>query len=347
MTNMMPTLFKQTLVVLLLLLGRYTTVHAQVNLAKDLSFFVQKAPEFNKLLIDKGLNKYLQVDLVRMQPLKDKSGKYIGIDSTELELLLLLKTNDPDSALVMWQALKQGFDTPEDSLENFLYRTFVHQMEIPGVQGSVQIYIKNQDGFYSSTFYVWIWEDIDPILGRKVKSRYVNGTRAKSFEITVQPTPTKTSGKGKSSKIVKPKVKTAPQVFETIRKYAIDSILQQPRYRTDVCNDRIPHFEDSLRTANSFRFTLADLGQEVLKNQYRSFWERFWGYNSIAMERLSFQFEYYPIDKGFILKCVIEGKYGSGVFKPRTTGYMNMETDFDDFFEQYKNQLRQELQKRL
>jgi hypothetical protein len=266
-------------------------------------------------------------------------------------MFLVLRTTDPDSAVGIWRSLKKAFDSPDDSLENYLYRTFVHKMEIPGIQGNIQIYVRDHNGDISKCFHIYIWQDADEVLGARIKSEYnFAGCKAKSFEITVRPPTVKTAGKGKNTKISKPKVKTPNQAFEVIRKYALDSIIRQPRYRTAESNDRTPMFEnDSLRSEFAYHFTLANLGREVLTNQYRSAWQKFWGYNSIAMERLTFDFEYIPLvnQSGFILKCKIDGKYGSGVFKPRTAGYMNMEDDFDDFFETYKNKIRLELQKRL
>lgn len=315
------------------------------NLARDFSFFEIKSKEFAIWLDKTGLGKSLEFDAVRMRPLRNRR----GIDSTELELLLLLRTHNPDSAIGIWEGLKRGFDTPEDSLENYLYRTFIHKMEIPGEQGSIRIYIKDTTGTYNSCFYIFIWQESDTIYGQKILSEYrFRGCRTKSFEITVQPPQVKKAGTGKASKVVRPKIKTANEVFEIIRKYVIDSLLNQHRYHTPDCNDRNPGFNsDSVRNSNSYRFTVKDLCREVLTDQHRSLWEQFWGYNTIAMERLAFQFEYYPIQGGFILKCIIEGKYGSGVFKPRASGYMNMEPDFDDFFDSYKNRLRREIQKRL
>lgn len=89
-------------------------------------------------------------------------------------------------------------------------------------------------------------------------------------------------------------------------------------------------------------------GKEELTDQTRTFWEKFVRINTIAVERLSFQFDYFHNQNGgYQLRCSIDGKYGSGVFKPRKSGYLNMENDFDDLFETYKNNFRQALLKYL
>jgi hypothetical protein len=334
--------------VLILLIVHANPLSAQVkqNLAKDFDFFQQKSQEYAEWLNKTGLGKSISVDRVRMRPMPNNW----DIDSTELELLLLLRTNDPDSAIGIWQALKKGFDSPEDSLEHYLYRTFVHKMEIPGEQGSIQVHIKDSSGNLELCFYLWIWQEPDALTGSKVHSEYhLKECKAKSFEITVNSPPVKTTGKSKTARVTKPRVKTADEVFAVIQKYVQDSLIHHPRYRTTECNDRTPFVEELDRSPQAYTFTVGNLCKEVMTKQSRITWEIWWGYSTIAMERLTFQFEYYPMNNGngFTLKCVIEGKYGSGLFKPRTQGYMNMEPDFDDFFETYKNRFRNELQKRL
>lgn len=322
------------------------------NLAKDLPFFQRKSAEYTHWLDKEGLGKVLAVHGVRMRPQKN------NIDSTELELILTLRTTDNDEANVLWKTLKKGFDSAEDTLEQYLYRIFVHKMEIPGAQGSIHIYTKNRSGDPifpksardSTTFRVWIWQEPDARLGYRIASEAIfPRMKSKEFTLTVKPPEVKTASKSKGTKVVKPRVKTANETFDVILKYMRDSLLNQPRYRTAECNDRRPYMtNDSIRLPNAFSFTITDLGREVMTHKYRSSWEQFWGYNSIPMERLSFRFEYIPVQGGFTLKCTIEGKYGSGVFKPRNLqGYMNMEPDFDSFFETYKNKIRLDLEKRL
>ena len=136
-------------------------------------------------------------------------------------------------------------------------------------------------------------------------------------------------------------------MFDLISNHVKRNILQAPQYNT-ILKDRKPVVEDSLRAGNHYSFILANLGKEVLSDQTRTVWEKWIGINTVAMERLSFQFNYRPNPDGsFNLHCSIEGKYGSGVFKPRKSAYMDMEVDFDDFFESYKNKFRQTLIKHL
>jgi hypothetical protein len=326
-----------------------SNLYAQrINLVKDFPFFEAKSAEYQRWLDTIGLGKSIVVDQVGMRPILDEKKRRIGIDSTELELILCLRATDPDTAIGIWQSLKRNFDTSGDSLEAYLYRNFVHKMEIPGVQGSIQVYIRNKHGDIDKCFYLYIWEEPDALFGHRIASEYhFMECRSKSFELDIKTPKVKTAGKGKRQTYKTLKPKTAGQVFDIIDAYIKTEVINHPRYK-DECNDRYPSFDvDSNRTELSYGFTLKDLCKEVLTDQTRSDWERFWNYNTIAMERLTFQFKYTATKDGFTLTCTIDGKYGSGFFKPRTEGYMNMETDFNDFFETYKNRLRLALGQRL
>jgi hypothetical protein len=312
---------------------------AQQSFRDDMPFFEQKAAEYQQWLREKGLGSTLRVDKVQFKTTKTGTKDY-----SEVELLLLVNSFDVDTAIAQWTQLKRAFDSPADTLEHFLYRDFVHKMEIPAAQGNIQIYVKNRRGEYSPCFHVWIWVE----KGRTFIEKKVGECKAKAFEVTVSPPRPVATGRSKTAKVSKPRTPPPHEVFNTILLHVRESMLDQARYRTEL-NDRKPRIEsDSLRTATTFRFTVANLGKEVLTDQTRSVWERWVRINTIAMERLTFQFEYQPAAAGaYNLKCTIDGKYGSGIFKPRTTGYMNMETDFDDFFERYKDNFRNALIKRL
>lgn len=322
-----------------------SNLHAQkVNLARDFSFFEKKSAEYQRWLDTTGLGKSIVVDQVRMRPILDSKKRPIGIDSTELELILCLRATDPDTAIGIWNGLKRNVDTPGDSLEAYLYRIFVHKMEIPGVQGSIQVYIRNKHGDFDKCFYLYIWEEPDAQLGHKIASAYhFMECKSKTFDLDIKTPKVKTAGKGKKQTYKTLKPKTAGQVFDIIDAYVKTEVLNQARYKNE-CNDRHPDFDvDRKRSELSYEFTLKDLCKEVLTNHG----DKYVLYNTIPMERLTFRFEYHTTQDGFTLKCTIDGKYGSGFFKPRTQGYMNMETDFNDYFENYYNRLRQALEQRL
>ena len=330
---------KHCYLLLMLLLPSLTSAQRQ-NLFTDILFFQAKAKEYQQWLEKKGLEKALKVDKLQFKTKRD--GR---IDSSEIELILLLTATDVDSSVGQWKQLKQEFDNDSDSLEAFLFRTFIHKMEIPSNQGNIQIYVRNQLGAFVPCFYVWIWSKNELLITQKK----VDICKAETFDITIPAFQPKTSGRSTAAKVPKAKPRTSDQVFNTILNLVDETMLKDPRYQNEL-NDRRPYITDSLRTNNRFVFTVVDMGQEVLTNQHRIWWEEYVNINSIAMERLEFKFEYFKSlseDNSFFLNCVIEGKYGSGIFKPRSKGYMNMENDFDDFFETYKNHFREALIKQF
>lgn len=325
-------------IVLLVMLSILPSFAQNEDLSADLPFFEQKAQEYQYWLESKALNQVLGVDHVQFKT-NSTTGKK---DYSELELILLLRTHNVDSAVGQWNSLKKSFDSPADSLEAFLYRNFVHKMEIRPEKGNIQIYIRGKDGQYIPCFYIWIWWENARIITQK----QVQACKTKSFEVYIPPYQVSNIGKGQTAKVAI-RAQNAQRVFNLISNHIKANILRAPRYKT-VLKDRKPIVEDSLRAGNHYEVTLANLGKEVLTDQTRSFWEKWVGINTIAMERLSFQFDYLPNPAGgYQLRCSIDGKYGSGVFKPRKSAYMNMENDFDDFFETYKNTFRQALLKRL
>lgn len=309
------------------------------HLGADMPFFEKQAEKYQEWLDKRGMGEALRVERVRF---KRKQGL---TDSTELELFLLLRADNIDTAFAKWWRLKQDFDTDSDSLEACLFRTFIHKMEIPEAQGNIQVYIRNKEGAYIKNNHIFIWSD-NGVLQRQIRG---GTTRAKSFEISV-PYPISAAGKSKSAKVNAAAKRRSPDaVFNLILYHVRLNMLEHPRYRNEL-SDRRPHIEnDSIRTATTFKFAVADMGREVMTNQSRYIWEQWFGLNTIAMERLTFAFEYLPsnADGGYTIKCSIDGKYGSGVFKPRSSAYEDMSPDFDDFFEKYKNDFRLKLQQIL
>ena len=77
------------------------------DLSADLPFFQQKAQEYQSWLEDKALSQVLRVNHVQFKTIK-ATGK---TDYSELELILLLRTHDIDSAMGQWNSLKKSFDS--------------------------------------------------------------------------------------------------------------------------------------------------------------------------------------------------------------------------------------------
>lgn len=307
---------------------------AQYDFKENMDFFQAKSAEYQKMIETKGLGELLKVDKVQF-----KQGKNGNIDYSELEMILLVKAFERDTASQMWNQMKMAFDSVStDSLESFLFDMFIHKMEIPDSQGNIQIYFRNHFGVRPSSFYILIWSE-DGVI--KSEAKLDIKSKSKEFELVIDTKKIASYGRGKINKVSTSKVKSHHEVFNEILRFVKETKLEHPKYKYELL-DRVPRIEsDSFRTETMLKFTLANLGKEVLTDQSRYFWEKWVNLNSTAMERLTFRFEVnFLNNNSFSLKCNIDGKYGSGLFKPRVNGYMNMEVDFDDFFNLYKDNFK-------
>jgi len=301
------------------------------DLSEDSTFFQAQSIQYQRWLDSTGLGLRLYVDEVRLK----KNSK------TELELLLNLRNTDIDSAVNQWTQLRRDFEKAEGRpLEEKLFRAFAHKMEIPAVQGNVQIYVRDRKLIYIPCFYVWIWEEN----GRILTDAKFNECKAKTFDFEVKPTPIRNSSKGRTAE-VKREV-PASEVFSQILAYA------RQRFETARCYDRYPRVEEVESTESTLQFAVTDLCREVLTDETESSWcatAKWLGVqcNDIKRERLVFQFTYLPTTTGYRLNCRLEGKFGSGFYKPRKGGYMDMEPDFEDYLDTYAKNFRNALQERL
>ncbi len=319
------------------LLG-WTALFAQDYFGDDLAFFQKKTLLYQHWLDDKGLGAVLKVDEVKLQK-----------NDQELELWLTVRNSDPDSAAAIWQGLETNFAkaNADRTIGHALYYTFIRFMEIPPRQGNVQIYIPKRDGYgYDPCFYIWLWEEN----GQLAEEKRTNNCKAQAFEVVVR-----------SPVVRKVNLETdanirsegdAREIFEKVISYA------RKRYeRTrENCEGRNPRVEEVEMSDYSLSFSVSDLCQEVLRDEKRSAWcrlvERWWGpCNDMRRERLEFELDFIPTNGGFVLKARLTGKFGSGVYRPRKSGYMDMEPDFEeDFLHPYviefRNALKMELERK-
>lgn len=304
------------------------------DFSTNLGFFRKTTRQYQRWLDSTGLGRALRVDSFQLKK-----------NNTELELLLLLRTSDPDTAVALWKGINRSF--PERgadtlALETELFETFARQMQIPPDNGNVQIYIRDRRGMYIPCFYVWIWRE-EGLL--KTQER-LNECRAKIFEVTINPIPVRPAARGKKTEVVR---KVQPnEVFDEILRFA------REQYEVTPCYDRQPKVEvDYQKTRNNtLEFTVTDLCRVVLSEEKKSFWCEILtkvGYpcNDARRERLVFSFHYIPTDTGYQLQGRLQGLFGSGAYQPRVSGYMDMEPDFDDYLTAYVNGFQERLTKRL
>ncbi|MFT4761604.1 MAG: hypothetical protein ACI9LN_003587 [Saprospiraceae bacterium] len=306
-----------TLCFLLLLLPGISFAQRK-DFSQDSAFFHKKTTNYQRWLEKTGLGKIIKTDFFR---LKDSY--------TELELHLLMETNSVDTAIAQWNQLEVDFmKNHGKSIQEELFNRFVHMMEIPPEQGNVQVYVKQANGEYIPCFYVWVWRE----KGELITDKKFGDCKAMDFEVLVESTRTENIVDGES--ITTSKNLTATETFDFIEAYA------RERFEPERCDERFPKVVQEARTSSKLTFYIEDLCQEVLKDEGTSPWcwiKESLGIdcNDMRRERLTFTFRYDETDNGFKLECELDGKFGSGVYRPRKSGYMDMEPDFEDYLEEY------------
>lgn len=304
---------------------------AQEYLGDDLAFFEKKSRLYQRWLDYKDLGQVIRVDSVQLQ----KNGM-------ELELWLSLKTTNPDSAAAIWSQLNQNFreNNPNESLAISLYNTFTRMMEIPPSQGNIQVYFPKNKYEYNQCFYVWIWDEIGSV---KTEER-INACRALPVEVVIDIP--KAKSVSNASQINLFSKEDTRQVFEKILDFSRKKY-EHPK------DDRDPRVGEEKIGSYSLSFSVTDLSKEVLTEEKRGLWcgfvNKWWGScNDMRRERLEFEFNFIPTEEGYTLKGILTGKFGSGIYRPRKSGYMDMHPDFEeDFLEPYIYKFQKELQQYL
>lgn len=293
----------------------------------DKVFFQKTTVQYDRWLQSIGLSSLMTVDKI-----------VVNKNDTELEMYLLMTTHDVDEAVAQWRALRVAMSKGKSDstiLEKTLYETLARQMQIPEAQGNIQVYVKDAKGQYIPCFAVFIWSEKGDI---KIDSR-LNICKSKPLDVSVT-LPTLRKPKGKSTTIQRPLSSNA--VFDHIQRFA------RQQFEKTVCYDRYPKVEMDYAKSkgNVLVFAVTDMCRVVLKDEDKSVWCKTYQLlggqcNDIRRERLIFTFNYEAIgDNGYRLTGELQGLFGSGVFKPRVSGYMDMEPDFNDYLTAYTNEFQ-------
>jgi hypothetical protein len=293
----------------------------------EISFFQDRKITYQRWLDQTGIGKVLQVDLLEVTK-----------NNTSVSLWLSFKTADPDTAIGMWNQLRTDFSAVADrDASDELFLKFIQFMEIPAAQGNIQIYLRQNDGTLNRCFYIFLYDNYGEV---KVDAKLLD-CKAKSFDVTTPTVRFSKVNKGKTSVIAHNL--TTKQVFDGVSKYA------HARYVKRL-DGRYSRVEDERQFDNQFTFFVEDLSREVLTNEQKSYWCRAMEIlgiecNDITRERLEFNLHYYP-ETGQ-LHCDLTGKFGSGVYRPRDKGWMDMEPDFESYLKSYTTRLGEDIKKYL
>lgn len=293
----------------------------------EISFFQDRKITYQRWLDQTGIGKVLQVDLLDVTK-----------NNTSVEFWLSFKTSDPDSAIGMWNELRRDFSSASGrKISDELFQKFIQFMEIPAAQGNIQIYLRQNDGTLNRCFFIFLYDNYGTV---KVEEKLLD-CKAKSFDVTIPTVRISKINKGKTSVITRNL--NTKEVFDGISLYA------HARYDKRF-DGRYSRVEDERQLGNQFTFFVEDLSREVLTNEEKSYWCKAMEIlniqcNDITRERLEFDLRYNP-DTGQ-LTCTLTGKFGSGVYRPRDKGWMDMEPDFESYLKNYTTRLGDELKKYL
>jgi hypothetical protein len=302
------------------------------DFSNDMPFFKEKAGRYQRWLDTTGLGKALRVEKVDFAR-DPKTGK---VNTRELELYLLLRDTNSDRALAFWKSAEQNFGrSAGSSLKTALFLTFAHNMEIPPEQGNVQVYVHDAAGNKRSGFFIWVWYQDGAI-----RDSMMTGSKSQKFDISVPPVAVKKVAKGQTT--TSGRIRAANEVFDTIMALA-RQLYPWNKYEGSDCAGRHPVVVEEKRTDSQLVFSVTDLCRESLKNSDLSVWCKLakatgWqkDCNDIKRERLEFTFDYFRNgSEGYRLSCTLVGKFGSGAYVPRTSGYMDMDPDFLSFEKDY------------
>lgn len=317
----------------LLIFGFFGSGSAQDYLGNDLAFFQKKARFYQHWLEEKGLAEHLKVDSIHLA----KKGM-------ELELFLSIKSTDPDTAHSIWSSLQKNFQQNNSgkTLEQTFFSTFVRMMEIPAIQGNVQIYcpLENHIG-YNERFYAWIWEEEGEL---KLNEVY-DPAKAIPIEILINVPITKQVAI--SSEIILYRKDGIHKVFDKVYAFTKNKFKSKDTTGNVIVSE--PEKRGYILT-----FNVAGLQGEVLKDTPKSLWCWFWetwdlSCSTLKQERLEFKFSFLPLvaGGGYELHGEVTGKFGSGKYQPRDLKYMDMEPDFEDQLKVYVEAFNKELEKSL
>ena len=283
--------------------------------AEDQIFFNQKLPEYTKWLEYHNLS-----DVVKVHQLK--------FTEDSLILYLDLAYEDIDTAKQAWEQAKETFDTNRVStLEEELFYYFVHLFEIEPTQLSIEIFSTYESkpyayiGLYYENRKFKVITDFNKAANRDVKIQplYLKNIEAKKFSLKRQGT--------RSSQAER--LALFDKIYTYTKAYYQDMGALTKIYEGDQLGDI------------KLRFRVWNLRNEMLKNANSTLDNIFGG----KREMMYFVISYDSASQ--ILEIEIHGKFGSSIWKPRLSAYLEMEPEYKFQLEEYADKFKRDIQKEL
>ncbi|MEL7161433.1 MAG: hypothetical protein AAFN92_11815 [Bacteroidota bacterium] len=316
----------------LLLVGSTAGLFAQGDLRGDLSFFQRKAATFERWLVHRNLSQYLRV-----------TPPSVSADGRRVELVLELATADVGRADAIWRAMRISYQPGPGltTLEEGLYATFIRYFEITPAQGSLQIMLRTDPAtnYRNPCFHLWI----EAPAGNVQTHNRLEQCKSAFLQVDLNLPPITLSPTAQAAVNVRG---TSKWIFDNIIDFARRKYVREK----PNCEQRFPQLVRVKDQGDFLEFYVTDLCQEVLDRERQSLWcdlvEWLGGTcNDTRRERLEFRVQLNRPDANRVqLAIELTGKFGSGVFMPRRSGWIDMDPDFeDDFLVPHARRFQEEL----
>ena len=291
------------------------------DLRKNVPFFKQQVVIYKDWLKHSGLAQVLVVD-------------QIEVDSGNISLLMTFNDQKVEVPVAAWTQLKKDYENDNPlKLEEFLFFRMVHLMEVRDDQAILEIF----DKVTNSTFFSEIYMDNDELI---IESSILKSVKKDIVIEKVDLTRIKSYSKVRLDSLL-PKDK----VFENIINYSTK------KFGVKKCGDRVA--EVTVRERKRLlRFEVKNLCREVLKDEANPLLAQILGkigYDAqwVKREMLNIIIIYSGSESAVNLFCEIQGKYGSGFYKPRLSGYIDMEPEFSEYMNRFADVFAEEIRLEL
>ncbi len=298
-------------ILLSMFLTKTATLSAQSDLRKDSVFFNSRIETLNEWLNAKGLGQVFYLNSIK-------------IKKSKIEVLLLGRFQDIDSLTTAWNVLKYDYDSLDnDALYERIFNAFAFEFELGKDSLKLNFNLNINDGltkvFYKKRSGVII-ESKNKAFSATRSFRTLN-IELEDLNITEGPVFEYAAGSSGTTSLKNTRKK--------INDYLIDYYTEKGTFWYDA------KFEILREGYNELTYEVTQLSKEILSD--RNYFE----YIRIELKLVKNENDY-------DIKIEVLGKYSGGFgFLPRRSEYRNMETDFGDYTQRYKDKLALKIKKYL
>ena len=291
------------------------------DLRESASFFEQQAVIYKNWLKHSGLTQVLAVDQIK-------------VESRNIRLLMTFNDQKVEVPVVAWTHLKEDYEKDNPlKLEEFLFFRMVHIMEVCDDQAILEIFNKSQNATFYSEIYMKNGE-------LRIESSILKSVKKNIAIDKIDFIRNKTYSRVRIDTLL-PKDK----VFDNIINYS------KKKFGIKKCWDRVAKVT-VMERKRLLRLEVKDLCREVLTDEANPLLAQIlgkMGYDAqwAKREMLNIIIIYSGSESAVNLFLEIQGKYGSGFYKPRLSGYIDMEPEFSEYINRFTDLFAEEIRLEL